>query len=135
MSRRLTNKEADKSIFKPRNAPKKKTVATKTKSDSDVVAYTSRGKENYLDDGKPVIENINSPNAYAKRDGARFFVKSSSGILFDHNSLYSQDKYKKIGDESAWKWVEVSPKVFNLYTEYLATGNRVHYLIASREII
>jgi hypothetical protein len=127
----LRYQEVENSVYRP---------SDNTTEETEVVSegpkfYTEKGKEEFLLNGHPAVADGKNHLAYAKQDGSLYYIKSGSGKLYDPKSLYSKDKYKRIGDESVWRWTQVSPKVFELYLSYLTTGNKSHYLIASREII
>tara|TARA_R110000824_G_scaffold239283_3_gene428014 strand:+ start:470 stop:907 length:438 start_codon:yes stop_codon:yes gene_type:complete len=105
------------------------------------IVYTIIGKQTAFIRGTkyPIIEDdgdkkaCDNIDAFAMQVDNTFYIKSDGAQLFDPEGLYSNDINKKIGDESRWKWVKVSPRTFSFYVTYLKTKNKSHYFQASRE--
>ena len=97
------------------------------------VFYTVKGCHDEILDDYP-INTYECDTTFAKKIGNRHFVKTYGSYPVDPFGLYGDDTSEKIGDEYAWKWTEVSIKMFELYTRYLKTMNKANYLQALREI-
>ena len=105
-----------------------------TASLSDTPKDTSLERiEIYSLNGKVVKEH--DKEAYAKKQGEKRYVKSDGGTIYDPRGLYSNDIYKKVGNESVWKWKRVGIPAFDSYIAYLERGNKSHYHNACREML
>jgi len=109
----------------------------KKEKQNKITIYTIYGKHEIIDtEGYPVIFDENSDNAYAKKEGDKFFIKSNGSRLADPLGIYGgTDLNKKIGDHSVWKWRSTSPKIFELFIRFLKTKNKSYYLNATREML
>lgn len=125
----FTEDELDRGIFRP----KTEEPIQDSEPLPDTIFYTTKGKQEFFVDGLPVISE-DGPNAYAKQNGTRYFVKSNGGQLADPRGLYENDLYKRVGDTNIWTWRQVNSKAFNFYVAYLNTANKSFYHNASREM-
>lgn len=129
MREKFTNEEINKNIFRQNN---KEDESENTKSDKTI--FTIIGKEEVLVDGMPIIFNEKSKFAYAKKENNKFYIKSNGSQLYDPTGLYGgYDPYKRVGDESFWKWRQVNSKTFDFFVRFLKTKNKSYYLNAARE--
>jgi len=128
---KFTEEELKNSVFAPMGDDNTE------KRDTSLVVYTIYGKHEDLDEkGYPIIFDEDSDNAYAKKEGDKFFIKSNGSRLADPLGIYgTTDLYKRVGDHFVWKWRSTSPKIFNLFITFLKTKNKSYYLNATREML
>jgi hypothetical protein len=104
--------------------------------------YTLFGQHEYLDDKNfPRLED-GTGDVLAKSitlgDNTRYFLKlGSHGKIYNPIGMYSEgtsNKFlSKIG-KKAWEFKSVSPRVFELYTNFLKTKNIAWLRNAEREM-
>ena len=133
---RISVRDMDSAIFR-----QNEDEDTLQEPETDTVVYTWWGKNDTTLNGYPVLlSGEDNEFAYAKtityKETKRYFAKiGPNGTLANPEGLYSnRDMQKKIGDESAWRWKEVSSSVFRFYVEFLKTQNRAFLNNAEREV-
>lgn len=106
--------------------------------------YTVLGSHDYLDEAKnPRLSSSTSGDVLAKftdysNGRIKYFIKlGMHGKIYDPIGMYSEgtsNKFiSKIG-KKAWEFKEVSPKVFELYVNFLRTKNIAWLRNAEREM-
>jgi hypothetical protein len=106
--------------------------------------YTVLGSHDYLDEEKnPRLSSSTSGDVLAKftdysNGRIKYFIKlGMHGKIYDPIGMYSEgtsNKFiSKIG-KKAWEFKEVSPKVFELYVNFLRTKNIAWLRNAEREM-
>lgn len=105
--------------------------------------YTIIGDHDYIDNKNNPRINNNNKNVLAKSieyasGNTKFFLKlGDHGKIYNPIGLYSEgtsNKFiSKIG-RKAWEFTEVSPKVFDLYINFLRTKNIAWLRNAEREM-
>ena len=114
----------------------------------DVVCYTFYGQHDYLDaDDNPTLMDIDGVEA-EERDLAfakavtvngrtRFFIKQGdNGRLFNPIGMTDQwthNKFRHHTGSKQWNFVEVSPRAFGFYLDFLRTKNTAYHKNAERE--
>jgi len=140
-----TQSEIDKSIYRQDG-----TDVEPIDEQYDTITYTTKKNSKERLDGNAIIIDHedeycklhlaeDSKFAYAKSIKfpckTKYYIKYASGTLLNPLGLYSRDIYKKIGDESVYRWKEVNQKAFKFYIGFLKTQNEAYYRNAERSMI
>jgi len=131
----IREEELNECIFQPQleSTP---TESADLLHQQETVVYTTADHADGIWDDKPILlpEKEGSDHAFAKRSGNIFWAKSDGAQLADPFGLYDKDLYRKVGDQNVFRWMKVSPKVFDLYVAYLGSKNKLYYNNAGREM-
>jgi hypothetical protein len=105
--------------------------------------FTIFGNHDYLDDNNyPRLKEATDPNVFAKSASlntqTKYFIKlGAHGKIYNPIGMFSEGQsnkfLSKIG-KKAWEFKGVSPRVFELYINFLKTKNIAWLRNAEREM-
>jgi hypothetical protein len=130
--------KAENCIFIP-NTDKQKETTT----DNSTCFYTLLGHQDFIDDeSKPRLKQdgkFTYAKSSTKNDTTKYYIKVGTyGRIFNPIGLFSEGKSNKfvakIGKKE-FEFKEVNPKIFNMYTTFLATKNIAWLNNAEREMV
>jgi hypothetical protein len=138
-------RDLDDAIFKPHNQNKDSSVDQNfiEEIDREVVCFTMFGKHDSLaDDGSPLINDEDDPNALAKiiwiNDGYPKYMirRDSNGRLFNPLGMDEgrHNKFLHHAGKDQYEFRSVNRNAFDHYLYFLKTKNLSHLRTAEREI-
>jgi hypothetical protein len=81
--------------------------------------YTSKGNEDFLNEGGYPVQREENKNTLAKESGRRKMIRiDDRGHIIDPKGLYANKRKMD-------RWIPVNDGAFSSYIEFLRTGNQI----------